>query len=482
MNSKPELTLKLILTISIICLGSFQFGYHMSELNSPEAILSCHVSVPGKISYSNTWFGQHGLKQCIPLDTKLIGLITSIFSIGGLVGSLYVGNFSERWGRKKAILLHCVFYTIGSTLNGISNSYYMLLVGRFTAGIGAGMAIVLTSLYINEISPPDYKGFLGSMNQVSINCGILSTQLLALKWCNDNNWRLLLFTGAFLSITTFILALLYVDESPMWLLNNGKPGKAFEVLHKLRGGEYINARNEVNSWKGLNAESDHLLNEEGEDLVHNRSVNLETYLKSPEYYNSKLVATGILVLQQFSGVNSIIFYGVSVLVTLFPTHAIGINCLISVVNAVVTFSSAPLVDRLGRKPLLLTSVSVMGFAVSLMAIGIISSSPIICIVGTFTYITFFAIGLGPIPFLLVGEVTQPEAKASAQSWGTTMNWLATFVVGFLFPILKNSWIGNGVYFIFALMCFFSFGFIKMYIPETKGTTSYEQVWGDARLD
>jgi MFS family permease len=153
-----------------------------------------------------------------------------------------------------------------------------------------------------------------------------------------------------------------------------------------------------------------------------------------------------------------------------------INCLISVVNVVVTFVAAPLVDRLGRKPLLLTSVSVMAVLTILMGFGIIGTNSVLSIVGTFAYITFFALGLGPIPFLIVSEVTQPTAKALAQSWGMTMNWLATFVVGFLFPLLKNSWIGGGVYFIFTFMCVVAFLFVKKYVPETKGTSSYDEVW------
>ncbi|KAK6199198.1 general substrate transporter [Scheffersomyces amazonensis] len=488
-SSKSGLTANLITTVAIICLGSLQFGYHMAELNSPELVLSCRRSVPGKVAYKHSWFGQHGFVQCIPLGPEQIGLVTSIFSIGGLVGSLYIGSIADSIGRKKASLLHCVFFFFGSTINGLSNDYFALLFGRFVCGLGAGAAIVITSLLINEISPANSKGLLGSMNQFSINIGILFTQLLSLSWSTNNSWRLLLFMGTILSVITFILVLIYVEESPVWLSNNGHHTQAFTVLHRLRGGSYSDSTNEVNSWKTSNssAESGGLMAgdsdsggalEEGEPIPKSESsaVTLKEYLVNPEYNNSKIVATGILIFQQFDGINSIIFYGVSVLISIFPNHSIIINCLISVVNVVVTFVSATIVDRLGRKPLLLISVSFLGISSTLMGIGIIYSNSLISIIGTFTYITFFAIGLGPIPFLLVGEVTQPQAKGSAQSWGTTMNWLATFIVGFIFPILKNSWIGGGVYFIFTFMCILSYLFVKKYIPETKGLHSYEEVW------
>lgn len=486
MPTQEKLTHQLIISIAIVCLGSLQFGYHMAELNSPEAIISCRTSNPGLVPYKDSWFGSHGFAECIPMNPRQVGLVTSVFSIGGLLGSFYVGRIADKLGRKKTTLIHSVFFLIGSTVNAISNNYYTLVLGRFLAGLGAGSAIVITAIFINETSPASYKGFLGSMNQVSINVGILFTQILSLKWSNNNSWRWLLLMGSFIAITNFILIVAYLEESPLWLLNNGFTSQAYRVLHKFRGGEYIHARNEVNSWKKRKAtetpEDEELLNNQAEvDEApvedNDRAVPLGIYLKSSEFNNSKTVATGILIFQQFCGINSIIFYGVSVLVSIFPKYAIAINCLISLVNAVVTFAAAPLVDSLGRRPLLMTSVTFLGILSAVMGFGIIFTNSILSIVGTFTYITFFAIGLGPIPFLLVGEVTQNKAKALAQSWGTTMNWLATFIVGFLFPILKNSPLGGATYFIFTFNCLLAFLFIKNYIPETKGSHTYEEVWG-----
>lgn len=480
MEKPALLTARLIVAVCVICLGSLQFGYHMAELNSPEAILSCRISTPGDVPYESSFFGRRGLVECIPLTSEQVGLVTSIFSIGGLVGSIYVGTVADAIGRRKTALLHSVVFFIGSFLNGIANSFVALLFGRFVAGVGAGSALVVTSVVINEIAPPQFKGFLGSMNQVSVNIGILFTQVLALWWCNNNDWRLLLLMGSAIAALNFVCVFVYMEESPMWLFNNGYESQAFTVLHNLRGGEYATARNEVNSWKNGNTtpEEGLLLLEEGvaSAPTSKSAVTLKEYLLNPEYKNSRVVATGILVLQQFCGINSIIFYGVSVLINIFPDAAVFINCLISVVNAVVTFASAPLVDKLGRKPLLLTSVTFMGIASAILGYGITTSNATLSIIGTFVYITFFAVGLGPIPFLLVGEVTQPKAKAPAQSWGVTMNWVATFIVGFLFPVLKSSWIGAGVYYIFSFMCALSYWFIRTRIPETKGCSTYEEVW------
>lgn len=490
------LTSNLIFAVSIICLGSLQFGYHMAELNSPELVLSCKLSQPGKIPYDQSFFGHFGFKQCIPMSPDQIGLVTSIFSIGGLFGSFYIGHLADKYGRRRSSVLHCLLYIIGSSINGLSNSYGILLLGRFISGLGAGSALVITSIYINEVSPIETKGLLGSMNQLSINIGILFTQLLSLKWSNNNDWRWLLFMASFIAIVNLVVVLVHLQESPVWLASHGDNTQAFTVLHRLRGGSYSVATNEVNSWKSHNGlangtpENETLLEEgNGESIPtttgtsspsnstsFKQRVTVKDYVTKPEYRNSLIVATGILVLQQFDGINSIIFYGVSVLVSIFPNHSIIINCLISLVNVVVTFVSATIVDKLGRKPLLLLSVSFLGFATILMGFGIIWTNSVLSIIGTFTYITFFAIGLGPIPFLLVGEVTQPSAKALAQSWGTSMNWVATFLVGYSFPVLKE-WLGGSVYFIFTIMCFTSVWFIRTKVPETKGKHSYNEVWG-----
>ncbi|CCE88518.1 Piso0_002028 [Millerozyma farinosa CBS 7064] len=485
--SKTQLTVKLVATVFAISLGAFQFGYHMAELNSPESIITCQRNQPTTTPYKQTWFGSHGFKKCIPLDPQEFGLITSIFSIGGLLGSFSVSNIADKYGRKTTSLLHCVFFFLGSTLNGLGNTYQSLLVGRFVAGLGAGFALVASPIFINEIAPKEYKGLLGTMSQLSTNVGILFTQLLSLSWSNNNQWRLLLLMGSALACINFACLLCYVDESPVWLSSKGLKHDAFKVLHGLRGGEYSTSMNEVRSWGYAPVqESEDASLLEGQmagpastrrpTVVEDRSVSLVTYLKSSEFNNSKLVSTGILVLQQFCGINSIIFYGVSVLVKIFPQHAILVNCLITVVNVTVTTFSAALIDQLGRRPLLLASTAFMGFSSIIMAIGILNTNSLLSVLGTFSYVMFFAIGIGPIPFLLVSEVTQPEAKASAQSWGITMNWLATFIVGFIFPVLKNSRLGGGVYFIFAFMCFFSSVFVKAFVPETKGTSSYEEVW------
>jgi len=488
-NNDQKWSSHLIFTTIVACLASIQYGYHMSELNGPSTVLSCQTTIPLEGLYEDTWIGKLGLEQCIKMDDQGLGLITSVFSIGGLIGSLYAGSISDSWGRKKASGFNSIIFIIGSMVEFMSNSVRMLVIGRFISGLGAGCCIVVTPLLINEISPNGLKGVLGSMNQVAINLGILLTQVLAINWANSYQWRYLLLIGCILGFINFIMVI-FVDESPKWLYRNGFNQQAKSITNKLRGGDPILVEEEVRNWSSYGGDSNNIANNdeihEQDGLLHGsdrssgerlqKTISLYEYIQDKNYHKSLIVVSVIMIGQQFCGINSIIFYGVKTIRKILPNYAVIINCLISLGNAVITFSASPLIDRLGRIPCLLLSVSIMGISSILMSIGILQAISIISIMSTFLYVGSFAIGLGPIPFLMVPEVTQVEARGAAQSYGTTINWIATFLVGYLFPIL-DSYIGGYVYLLFALICGLFGWFIWYQVPETKGHSSYEDVWG-----
>ncbi|ODQ77562.1 hypothetical protein BABINDRAFT_163300 [Babjeviella inositovora NRRL Y-12698] len=464
-HTQMALTPRLLCTVAAVCLGSVQFGYHMAELNAPGAILSCqeHVLPPGTPSYYDLFWSRHGLEQCVIMDTETIGLVTSAFPLGGLLGSIYAGQLADKLGRRRAALLNAVVYALGSFLLATANSVAQIAVGRALSGVAAGCAVVVTALFIAEIAPAELRGLLGSMNQVSINLGILLTQLLAIQLANDHDWRYLLLTGSLLGIANFV-ALCFIDESPVWLVAHGHKDTAQTALSTLRDA----------SLEDVVPELDALALEYHASTLSARASTLE-YVLSPTYRPSFRMTTVIMAGQQFCGINSIIFYGVSVMTQIFPLYAILINCFISLANAIITFISGTLLDRLGRRPLLLLSVSAMGLALLFMAVGIVQQIPSLVIFATFSYVSSFAIGLGPIPFLIISEVTQPEVRSIAQSWGTSTNWVATFLVGFLFPIF-NRWLGGYVYLVFAGVCALFGAFLYLELPETKGKAGYDEVW------
>lgn len=507
---KPSLTKPLVLATLVACFGSIQYGYHMSELNAPQQVLSCSRTVvpPGvDYPYEHTWLGRNGFDKCVSLDDQQIGLVTSIFSLGGLAGSLYAGNLADKYGRKRVSFFNSTLGILGSLLLFRSNSYGSLLFGRFTAGVSCGSSIVITPLLINEISPHEWKGALGSMNQVSINIGILFTQLLALRWADSFRWRWLLFFGAILALLNFLL-LFVIDESPKWLLSRGEVDQAESILHGLRGGHRQHSRDEINEWltlRGDRSRSQQQTPSQTRDSLRtikpshvspptydplpsaNSTISTEQsseeemslwqYITSPKYTKSRRAITAILMGQQFCGINSIIFYGVKVISDLLPDQAILANFGISILNVVVTFGASPLVDHWGRKPLLITSATSMSLASSLISYGILTSNAVLLVVFTFVYIGVFAVGLGPIPFLVIPELSPVEAVGKAQSYGTTCNWLATFIIGYGFPIL-NSWLGGTVFFLFSSFAILFAVYVYYEIPETKGKKDYYEVWGE----
>lgn len=469
-----HLSRALLWTTVVACLASVQYGYHMAELNGPGAALSClaDTPVPGR-TYLTTWMHKLGLKQCITMEEQGLGMVTSVFSIGGLISSLYAGWLADKIGRKWTTALNAIVYFVGSLIISFANSYRVFILGRFIAGLGAGCGIVVTPLLINEISPHHLKGSLGSMNQVAINLGILLTQVLAIRLANSIDWRYLMFVGAFLAIVNF-LAVLTIDETPKWLADNGYTVEAKQVQAKLRC-DKLNDR----LLSDVEEEGPEEVDEE-EPLPKN-AINLHTYIYDPTYRNSLVVVTAILAGQQFCGINSVVFYGVNTIRKLTsPQNAVIINCFISLANALITFLSAPYIDKHGRKPCMLLSVGVMGVASTLIALGNLYGIALVTVIFTFLYVAAFAIGLGPIPFLMISELTQPEAKGAAQSYGTSINWIATFIVGYFFPILDAA-IGGYVYFIFAGICIAFVYYLDRDVPETKGHTSYEEVWS-LRLD
>ena len=200
----------------------------------------------------------------------------------------------------------------------------------------------------------------------------------------------------------------------------------------------------------------------------------------PNHYKAIIAVTGVMLAQQLCGVNSIMMYSVSLLSGLLPTAAGLITVGVGVLNLVVTVACAPLSDRLGRKLCLLLSISGMGTNALLLAFGIIYRVRVLSAVATLLFVASFAVGLGPVPFTLASELVGPEAVGATQSWALAANWIATFVVAQFFPILNKALGPGKIYFIFAGLAAFFFGFVAWWVPETKGKKDADEVWGRER--
>ncbi|KAK5773709.1 Vvs1p PWA37_004993 [Arxiozyma heterogenica] len=472
-KEKYRFTKTLIIATTVACMGSLQYGYHIAELNAPQQVMTCNNT--------HSFNGQYA--DCIELSNQQFGIITAIFSIGGLCGSLVAGRFADKYGRLKTAILANVINFVSSLIMFSSNRFRQLFMGRIGVGFACGLNIVITPLYINEIAPTSLRGSLGTMNQFCINLGILLTQSVAIKYATINHWRNILFIGSILSVVN-IIGWFTICESPRWLLSKNQFNSAYFSLSHIREISIEEAKMEIEGWQREHSNatdntnttrtpsnSTNNINDDSNDS----DITMWRYLTSPRYSKSRTVITAILVGQQFCGINSIIFYGVKVVSQLLPDQALLINFSISIINVIITFLSSILIERFGRKPLLMSSTIFMSIMSILISLSIVKHISVLLIISIFVYIGFFAIGIGPIPFLIIGELSGKQDKAIAQSYGTVCNWLATFIIGYGFPIL-NDYVGGYVYLLFAMFALWFTNYIHHKVPETKNKTQHDEIW------
>ena len=213
------------------------------------------------------------------------------------------------------------------------------------------------------------------------------------------------------------------------------------------------------------------------------SVGIFAALVHPKYRPAIFAVIMIMVAQQLTGINSIVMYSVNILSALLPTAAALITVAISALNVIISILCTPLPDRIGRKTCLLLSITGMSISSVLLAVGISNSIKILSAVATLLFVASFAVGLGPVPFILANELVGAEAVGTTQSWALAANWTATFVVSQFFPMLNKALGGHGrVFYVFAGFGAFFGAFIAWWVPETKGKHGADEVWGrkDAR--
>lgn len=199
---------------------------------------------------------------------------------------------------------------------------------------------------------------------------------------------------------------------------------------------------------------------------------------NPSYRPALIAVVAVMVAQQLTGINSIVMYSVSLLSALLPTKAALLTVAVSALNLVMTTLCAPLSDKIGRKTCILLSIAGMGTSSILLAIGIGEGVKILAAIATLLFVASFAVGLGPVPFILANELVGPEAVGATQSWALAANWIATFLVSQFFPILNKAMGEKGrIYYVFAGLALVLGAFITWWVPETKGKSGADEVWG-----
>lgn len=450
--------------------------------------LAARFVIAGRKDDAASW-----VPECIPMNEAAFAFVSSAFTVGGLLGALGSGDFSSKRGRLPAMRLTALLFALGSLVETVSGSVAIFSLGRFLAGIGAGGATVIVPLYISEIAPPDQKGLFGVMTQVSINIGILAAQILGYFFSHGGAWRVILSAAVFIGVTQAV-GLLAVPESPAWVLAHGDVPRAKRILQKIRGHK-VDIEDETSTWGagGPTGEAQGLLSQSEEGMASAvgettspRHLGFFQVVKDPSYRPAIVAVVGAMFAQQCGGINSIIMYSVSLLQDLLPISSVLLTILVSVVNLAMTVGCSPLPDRIGRKTCLMISVIGQGCSSFVLALSIVSGFKILSAFAVVFFVAFFAVGLGPVPFILASELVGQEAVGAAQSWALAGAYVSTFIVAQFFPILNtalnNTFGGHGgwVYFVFAAVAVASALFITWKIPETKGKKDVDEVWGRTR--
>lgn len=425
--------------------------------------------------------------------------ISSVFTIGGLVGALASGPITSKKGRWLSMQITAVIFILGSAIEAFATQPWILAFGRFVSGLGSGASTVIVPLYISEVAPPAERGFFGAFTQISCNMGILVAQVLGYFLSHGAAWRWILGTSGLIAVGQGLLTFI-VPESPAWLATaRGDFAGGRRILQRIRGPRF-NIEDEVAIWspggakavqpgeeQGLLTPEDPatLADPEREDEVR-QHIGIMQALGDPLYRPAMVVVMGIMFAQQLCGINSIVMYSVSLLNGLLPLSSIVLTILVSVVNLFMTVACSPLPDKWGRKTCLLVSIIGQGVSSLTLAISILAGFKILSALAVATFVGFFAVGLGPVPFILASELVGQEAVGATQSWCLATNYTATFLVAQFFPIVNtalNNWLGGRggwVYFVFAGFAALFALFIATKVPETKGKKDADEVWGRTR--
>jgi len=400
------------------------------------------------------------LKERFALSAFGEGLAVSIVLVGCMAGAAIAGTVSDRLGRRRFMFISAVLFFISALGCAIPQNLIQFLAFRFIGGLAIGSASIVSPLYISEVAPPKIRGALVSVNQLAIVTGILMSYFVSwiLVGAGASNWRWMFATGAIPAVV-FFLFVLGVPESPRWLVKQGRESEASTILTRLNGPEI--AKSELVNIKET-------LTLEGGSLKE---------LLQPGFRTALFIGIFLAVFQQITGINAVIYYAPRFFEAagLARSSAILQSALIGVVNVVFTLVAIALVDRLGRKPMLMVGSAGMGLSFILLGAAfkfqLFSGSLILLF--TLLYIAFFAMTLGPIVWVVIAEIFPTRIRGRAMAIATVALWLADFAVSLTFPVIADKLHESFAFWLYAGMCLINFVFIWAVLPETKGKSLEE---------
>jgi sugar porter (SP) family MFS transporter len=399
------------------------------------------------------------VRESFSLSTRMQEMVVSAVLVGSMAGAVAGGVIADRIGRRPTLLWGGVIFLVGSILAPASPNALTLIIARALLGVAIGFTSVTAPVYVSELAPPQSRGMLIGLYQFALTLGIAVADLVGYWLAGQHAWRLMFGLGA-VPAALFILLLLTLPESPRWLYAHDRILEAKSVL-----GKYTNAA-------GTRLLID--------DICSGLEVRVEkrwSALWSPAVRFSLLIAVGFTVLQQVTGINTIIYYGPRIFSLAGITsnrNAIFATLLVAVTNVLATIIALVLVDRAGRKPLLYVGITGMTASLFLLAYSFhdpaaFGAAPgVIATICLMVYITCFAFSMGPIAWILVSEVFPLQLRGRGVAAATIGSGASNFVVSLTFLSLIQA-AGNTLTFvIYGIFCIVTLLFVRFIVPETKG--------------
>ncbi len=403
------------------------------------------------------------IEQDYALSNLLVGIVISAVLIGAVIGAAIAGYLADSVGRRKMIILAAIVFVLGAIGTAFTPNVLLLIAGRIVVGLAIGIASMTAPLYISEIAPAKVRGSLVSLNQLAITIGIVVSYLVDYTLAPIQGWRYMLGLAAIPAVILG-LGMLSLPDTPRWLTNHNEPEKARVVLKRIRG--------------NLDVEKE--LGEIQKSLKEQKAGRAE--LLNPMVKPALIIGIALAIFQQVTGINTVIYYapkifqfaGIS-----SSSAAIFSTLLVGVVNVAFTVVAIILLDRVGRRPLLLVGLAGMVSSLTLLGVSFYFSSLFaiqgtLATVGLMVYVASFAIGLGPVFWLLISEIYPLRVRGLAMSLASEANWGSNLIMALTFLTLIQVMGIYGTFWLYAVVGVLAWIFCYKLVPETKGK-SLEQI-------
>ena len=427
----------------IATLGGLMFGFDISIIT-------------GAVPFIQPYFGWNELQ---------LGWGVSSLLVGCIIGAFGSGAFTDRYGRKKILIIVALFFAISCGATAIAKTSMGFISARLFGGLAVGAASVLSPMYVAEVSPARNRGTLVSIYQLTIVIGILISYTIN-YWLHDmdNNWRWMFATGMVPSVL-FFAGLFFIPESPRWLYKAGRKEDSLRVLSRIGGEELARAE----------------IDEIAESLRETKSSVKFRDLLKPSSRRVMIVGFFLAVLVQVSGINTVIDYAPKILMSagVEIKNALLQTSLIGLINGIFTFVAILFIEKAGRRKLYLIGSMGMVITLLMLAVSFYMKMPgiftLICIM---LFIAFFAACIGPVFWTLVAEIFPNRIRGKALAFASFTQWVFNFLVVLLFPHFLESAGGAATFLFLAVMSAAQWLFTYLNVPETKGKSleEIEQLW------